>query len=442
MQIQEIIRRKRDGKTLSAGELDFMARGIADGSISEGQGAAFAMAVYFRGMETGETAHWTHAMRDSGDVLAWPKDRFNGPIIDKHSTGGVGDKVSLMLAPMLAACGAIVPMISGRGLGHTGGTLDKLEAIPGFRTDLDPRALETVIHLAGCAIVGASARIAPADRVLYGIRDVTATVDSIPLITASILSKKMAAGLEGLVLDVKTGSGAFASSMEMARELATSLVDVSNASGLPARALVTDMNQVLGTTAGNALEVEEALDYLVNGGGEQRLDQVTMALGAEALLLGGLAADEKAAGEMLGRVLSSGEAAEQFAKMAKAQGGPGDLLDSYRRQLPRAAVVRPVESTAAGFVRGMDVRELGMAVVGMGGGREVPDSVIDPGVGLSGIIGVGQAVEEGQPLAVVHVGDESDYLATRDRIIAAIDIGNEPGHTGTIYPFSDTRSAG
>ncbi|MGI9309659.1 MAG: thymidine phosphorylase, partial [Gammaproteobacteria bacterium] len=294
----EIIRRKRDGATLTSDELTFLANGIADGTISEGQAAAFAMAVFFQGMYTEETAAWTHAMRDSGEVLNWSKQQFDGPLLDKHSTGGVGDKVSLVLAPMLAACGALVPMISGRGLGHTGGTLDKLESIPNFSTQFDQSGMQTVLEKSGCAIVSASESLAPADRRLYGVRDVTATVESIPLITASILSKKMAAGLDGLVLDVKTGTGAFASSLDTARDLATSLVSVGNASGLTTRALITDMNQVLGSSAGNSVEVIESLDYLTTGEGEPRFDQVVLELGIELLLLGKLADDRSGAKSM------------------------------------------------------------------------------------------------------------------------------------------------
>jgi thymidine phosphorylase len=422
MQTREIIRRKRDRETLSSEELNFVARGIADGSVSEGQGAAFAMAVYFNKMSLEETAAWTHAMRDSGNILQWPQERFDGPILDKHSTGGVGDKVSLVLAPMLAACGAIVPMISGRGLGHTGGTLDKLEAIPGLVTNLDLPDFVSAVERAGCAIVGASEKVAPADRVLYGIRDVTATVDSIPLITASILSKKMAAGLEGLVLDIKTGSGAFASSLDMARELASSLVDVSTASGLPVRAVITDMNQVLGTTAGNALEVIEALDFLVSGQGNGRFDEIVIELGIEALMLGDLAADRTMAQRMLRQTLASGEAAERFAKMVRAH------------CLPSANILRPVNAIASGYVRKMDVREIGLTIVNLGGGRTVPNSTINPAVGFSGVVGIGNAVAEGEPLAFVHAESEEEFEKASLEFLAAITIEDASDQPQTIYP--------
>ena len=419
----EIIRRKRDGGTLSRDELRFLADGIASGDVSDAQAAAFAMAVFFQGMSNDETAAWTRAMRDSGDIIRWSKDDFHGPILDKHSTGGVGDKVSLVLAPMLAACGAIVPMISGRGLGHTGGTLDKLESIPGFNTRLEHDQFEAVLKKTGCAIVGASDSLAPADRRLYAVRDVTATVESIPLITASILSKKMAAGLEGLILDVKTGSGAFAATKKMARELAASLVNVGNASGLPARALITDMNQVLGTSAGNSVEVIEAIEYLTGGNGELRFDRVVLELGIELLIMGRIAIDRADAESMLRQVLSSGAAAERFGKMAAAQGAPADILETYKSCLPRAEVERPVMAKSRGVIRAMDVRRIGLIVVAMGGGRLIVTDSINPAVGLTDIVGIGESVEKGQVLATVHADDEQQAEHAAREFIDAIKIG-------------------
>jgi thymidine phosphorylase len=419
----EIIRHKRDGGKLSREELTFMANGIATGAVSEAQVAAFAMAIFFQGMSVDESAAWTHAMRDSGEIIRWRKDEFDGPILDKHSTGGVGDKVSLVLAPMLATCGAIVPMISGRGLGHTGGTLDKLESIPGFNSQLDHGQFKAVLKKSGCAIVGANQSLAPADRRLYAVRDVTATVESIPLITASILSKKMAAGLEGLILDVKTGSGAFAGTTTMARALATSLVNVGHASGLPTRALITDMNQVLGTSAGNSVEVIEAINYLVEGNGEQRFDRVVLELGMELLIMGGIAVDRVDAESMLRQVLSSGAAAERFAQMAAAQGAPADILDRYKTCLPRAKVERPVVAQSPGVIRSMDVRRIGLIVVTMGGGRRVATDSVNPAVGLTDIVGIGESVAKDQVLAVVHADNaEQAELASRE-LLAALEIG-------------------
>src|SRR3954452_5479477 len=320
----EVIRRKRDGHALSEQEIGFLVQGITDGGLSDAQVGALAMALFLRGMEASERVALTRAMRDSGSVLEWDLDR---PVLDKHSTGGGGDKVSLMLAPILAACGAAVPMISGRGLGHTGGTLDKLDAIPGYASTPSTEVIRRVVRDAGCAIVGQTADLAPADRRLYAVRDATATVESISLIVASILSKKLAEGLDALVMDVKTGSGAFMAAREDAEALARALVDVAAGAGLPTVALLTDMDSVLGTTAGNALEVREALDYLTGAARDERLHEVTAALAGPALAAGGLAGYEAAGREAAQQALDDGAAAERFAAMAHALGGPADLME-------------------------------------------------------------------------------------------------------------------
>src|SRR5580658_10537425 len=323
---QEIIRAKRDGETLSDADIAEFIAGLTSGEVSEGQAAAFAMAVFFRGMSLDERVALTRAMTRSGAQLDWRDANLGGPILDKHSTGGVGDNVSLMLAPMLAACGAYVPMISGRGLGHTGGTLDKLDSIEGYVSQPDLALFKRVVKEAGCAIIGQTADLAPADRRLYAIRDVTATVESVALITASILSKKLAAGLQGLVMDVKTGSGAFMATLDGARELAGSIAGVANGAGLPTAALITDMNQPLASAAGNAVEVRNAVDYLTGAKRDPRLDRVTMALGAELLALSGLAPDGAAAEQALQRALQSGAAAERFERMVAGLGGPQDFV--------------------------------------------------------------------------------------------------------------------
>jgi thymidine phosphorylase len=411
---QEVIRDKRDGRALADSDIaDFIA-GLADGTISEGQAAALAMAVFFRGMTMGERVALTRAMTRSGRVLRWD---LPGPVLDKHSTGGVGDKVSLVLAPLVAACGGYVPMISGRGLGHTGGTLDKLEAIPGYATAPDLATLQRVVREVGCAIIGQTAELAPADRRLYAIRDVTATVESVPLITASILSKKLAAGLGGLVMDVKTGSGAFLPDVEAARELARSIVEVATGAGLPTVALLTDMNEVLGTSAGNALEVAEAIDLLAGRGGEARLRAVTLALAREMLALGGI---DPARAET---ALASGEAAERFARMVAALGGPKDVL---ARKLDAAPVVRAAPAARAGFVAAIDVRAVGLAVVELGGGRSRADQAIDHRVGLTRIAGLGAAVGPDRPLALVHGRDEAAALRAAERLARAFTIGDAP----------------
>ncbi len=378
---QEIIRAKRDGHALSGEDIAAFVAGLTSGAVSEGQAAAFAMAVFFRGMNLEERVHLTRAMTRSGAVLDWRPAALPGPVVDKHSTGGVGDAVSLMLAPMLAACGAYVPMISGRGLGHTGGTLDKLDSIPGYVSQPDLTLFRRVVAEVGCAIIGQTADLAPADRRLYAIRDVTATVESIALITASILSKKLAAGLQGLVMDVKTGSGAFMPTFEGARDLAASIVGVANGAGLPTVALITDMNEPLASAAGAAVEVRNAVDYLTGARREARLNAVTLALGAELLLLSGLASDVGAARAALERALASGAAAERFERMVALLGGPEDFLSQAADLLPAAPVVVAAAPERAGFVEQIDVRAVGMAVVELGGGRARASDKIDPAVG-------------------------------------------------------------
>ena len=401
----EIIRIKRDGGTLSGAQIQSFVDGLVDGCWSDSQAAALAMAVLLRGMDTHETVALTLAMTQSGQVLDWRDAGFHGPVLDKHSTGGVGDKLSLMLAPIVAACGAVVPMVSGRGLGHTGGTLDKLQALPGYRVDVDRATLLATLKDAGCAIVGASAQLAPADRRLYAIRDLTATVESVPLITASILSKKLAAGLQGLVLDVKVGSGAFTPTLAQAQQLAQSLVGVARGAGLPARALITDMGQVLGRTAGNALELREAIQFLTGTetDADPRQRDLTLALAAELLHLGGVVPTLTEARRRAIAALASGEAAERFARMVAALGGPPDVLRDAA--LPVASVCLPVPALRPGHVAAIDVRALGLAVVALGGGRTRPGDAIDPCVGLAAVLPLGAAVATGEPLALVHAAD-------------------------------------
>ena len=411
---------------MSAAEIDSLIEGLTSGRISEGQAAAFAMAVFFQGMSRAETVALTRAMTASGERLSW--QGLDGPVVDKHSTGGIGDKVSLILAPLVAACGGYVPMISGRGLGHTGGTLDKLDSIPGYDTAPDLERLRRVVREAGCAIIGQTAELAPADRRLYAIRDVTATVESTPLITASILSKKLAAGLDALVMDVKVGSGAFLPSLDAARDLASSIVRVANGAGLRCAALLTDMSQCLGRTAGNALEVQEALDLLTGRAAEPRLRAVTLALAAELLALAGL---PDARGR-LEQALASGAAAERFARMARALGGPADLLEQPARHLPRAPVQQPVHLPQAGFVGAIDGRALGLAVVALGGGRQRPSDAIDHAVGLAEVKGIGEPVGPGQPFAIVHARDAAGAAAAAERLIAAVEVAASPPPAGAL----------
>lgn len=424
MLAQEIIRRKRDGHTLDETQIDAFVEGLVTKRWSEGQVAALAMAICWRGMTRAETVTLTRAMTNSGAVLDWSRAKLPGPIVDKHSTGGVGDKVSLVLAPIVAACGGVVPMVSGRGLGHTGGTLDKLASLPGY-TIAPPRAtLVRTLREAGCAIVGASARIAPADRRLYAIRDVTATVESVPLITASILSKKLAAGLQSLVMDVKVGNGAFCSSLAQARELATSLVEVARGAGLPTRALITDMNEVLGSTAGNALEVQESIDFLTGAAREPRLLEVTLALAAQMLHGAGLVGGA-GEGELRARIaLDSGAAAERFERMVALLGGPRHLLAVRGAKLPLAPVRRPLLAARAGVVAAMDTRAIGLAIVDLGGGRARAGDVIDPRVGIAEVVAIGTPVQRHQPIAVVHAANEAAAGAALAQLGAAITIAD------------------
>jgi thymidine phosphorylase len=419
----EIIRSKRDGLTLGDAQIDAFVRGLVDRSWSEGQVAALAMAILLKGMTHAETAALTRAMMKSGTVLDWSQAKLDGPIIDKHSTGGVGDKVSLMLAPIVAACGGFVPMISGRGLGHTGGTLDKMQSLAGYDVAPSRTLLTRVLREAGCAIVGASARVAPADRRLYAIRDVTATVESVPLITASILSKKLAAGLQFLVMDVKAGNGAFCATTEAARELAHSIVQVAAGAGLPTRALITDMNQVLGRTAGNALEVREAIDFLTSRGPrESRLEAVTLALCGEMLALSGLCANGKEGEAQARRALDSGAAADRFARMVAALGGPRDVLSERFAGLAKARFVLPLPSPMTGVIAAADTREIGLAVVVLGGGRRIASDAVDLSVGLSHILPVGANVSEGEPLLQIHASSREAAQTAVARIAQAIRI--------------------
>jgi len=423
---QEMIRTKRDGGTIDAADIEKFVAGITDGSVTDGQVAAFAMAVFFNGMTPDEGAALTLAMRDSGDVMDWTRFGFDAdaPIVDKHSTGGVGDKVSLMLAPIVAACGGFVPMISGRGLGHTGGTLDKLESIPGYDPYPSTERFAEIVKTVGCSIIGQTGDLAPADKRFYSIRDVTATVESIPLITASILSKKLSAGLNALVMDVKFGNGAFMDSYEKAEELARNIVRVANAAGVPTTALLTDMNQVLGRTAGNAVEIFETIDFLLEPRkADKRLVCVTLDLAAHMLALSGAQPSYDVARDKAAVALMNGTAAEVFAKMVVAQGGPADLYEKRDEYLTLAPVVKPVKAGKAGYVSGMNTRAIGMAVVALGGGRTDPSAKIDHSVGLTQICQIGDKVEADDALAVVYARDEAAADAAIKSVRAAIELG-------------------
>lgn len=397
---QDVIRQKRDGHILSPDEIAGFIHGVTSGAVSEGQIAAFAMATFFKGMVPNETAALTIAMRDSGDILSWPD--IDRPIVDKHSTGGVGDNVSLILAPLMAACGLAVPMISGRGLGHTGGTLDKLESIPGYRIEVEQAKLHRIIKDIGCAIVGPTGNLAPADKRIYAVRDVTATVDSLPMITASILAKKLAAGLQTLVLDVKFGSGAFMRTVAEAKALAQSLVDVANAAGVKTSALITDMNEPLANAAGNTLEIRHCLSVLRAEKMHSRLWQATRLLGIEMLLASKLSNDAEEAGDAIDSALFSGRTLEHFARMVAALGGPVDFVENEVRYLATAPYHAPVIAASSGWMSDCNAYELGMSVVRLGGGRTKPTDQIERSVGLSDILPLCTKIDAGQEIAMVH----------------------------------------
>ena len=418
---QELIAKKRDGVALGADEIAAFVQGVTAQTVSDAQIAAFAMAVCFRGMGLAELRSLTLAMRDSGEVLRW--HGLDGPVLDKHSTGGVGDLVSLVLGPVIAACGGFVPMISGRGLEHTGGTLDKLESIPGFSSSIAIDQFQQLVQTNGIAIIGQSEKLAPADRRFYAVRDITATVNSVPLIVASILSKKLAEGLDALVMDIKLGSGAFMREPGQARELAMEICRIATDSGLPCNALITDMNAPLAWSAGNALEVREAIEFLTGGPRHQRLNDVVEALASEMLVLGGLAASSSEGNNMVRSSLDSGEAAECFARMAASQGGPVDLLDQPEKYLPSATISRPLFPDSPGVVTCMDTQSIGYVVLYLGGGRQRIDDIIDPAVGLADLCTLGQQLDVHTPLATIHASRETDWQQAAARLKSAIQMG-------------------
>ena len=417
---QELIRKKRDGLILSDPEIEFLVKGISDNSLTDAQLGAFAMAVYQCGMTMDERVSLTTYMMNSGDTLQWQDLNLDGPVVDKHSTGGVGDKISLMLAPIVAACGGYVPMISGRGLGHTGGTLDKLESIPGYNGTPENNKFQSLVKEVGCAIIGQTANLAPADQRFYATRDVTATVESIDLITASILSKKLASGLDALVMDIKTGNGAFAANYEMAKELAQSIADVSGSAGVATNCLITDMSQVLGHSVGNATEVSECINFLVEpDNANQRLMGLTLELASHMLLLSGIESDLVSAKTKSQEALSSGKAASIFEQMIHSLGGPIDLMENANQYLTPMPIISPIVSTSSGYVSEMNAREIGLSMIHLKAGRTKSIDPIDHGVGLSNIVSIGQWVDKGEPLVLAHVRDK-DQINYLQKIISSV----------------------
>ena len=420
---QEIIRRKRDKETLSAAEIRSFVAAIAEQKVDDAQIAALTMAIFLNGMNKDEIVDLTLAMRDSGDVLQW-KD-IDKPIVDKHSSGGVGDKVSLMLAPILAACDVCVPMIAGRGLGHTGGTVDKLEAIPDYNTKADNTLFHNTVKNIGCAIIGQTGNLAPADKKIYAVRDVSATVESIPLITASILSKKLAAGLQYLVMDLKCGNGAFMKNYAQAYALAQSIVDVANGAGTTTKAVITDMNQVLGTTAGNAVEIVETLDYLQNKNVNPRLDEIVKTLCATLLVQCGRFSDSDSAKQQIANVISSGYAMEKFAKMVSALGGPVDFVENSVKYLPHANYVKPIFAPQEGYISAMDTRAVGLSIIELKGGRTITGQQLDLATGYSDFVQIGAKVDKQTPLAMLHCQSNEQYIKAQKALYNAISISDE-----------------
>ena len=436
----DVIRKKRDGHELSQEELELFVNGLADGSIPAEQVSALAMAIFLNSMTFAEAALLTNLMAASGTMLDWSDMDLDGPVVDKHSTGGIGDKVSFLLAPIAAACGGYVPMISGRGLGHGGGTLDKIGSIPGYDAIPGAELFKKVVKEVGCAIIGQTSDLAPADRRLYSLRDITATIESIPLITASILSKKMAAGLDGLVMDIKFGTGAFMSSPEEAEALATSIVRTAAASGMRTHALITDMNENLGLTAGNSVEVRESVQYLLGEHREARLDEVTLDLVAEMLVVGNIEADRSAARERAGEAVGSGKAATVFGKMVSALGGPTDFLENYDQYLPTAAVIKPVFAQETGILTHVDGRMFGNAIIELGGGRRKVDDELDLSVGFVEVAPIGAQIDNNRPLALVHAADEATAEIASKMLRKASSIGDSmPAGRPVIFKVLDAE---
>lgn len=419
---QELIRKKRDGLELNSDEISQFIDDVTDGNFSDSQIAAMTMAIFLNGMDRNETVALTSAMCNSGDVLNW--GHLEGPVIDKHSTGGVGDNVSLMLAPLAAACGLYVPMISGRGLGHTGGTLDKLESISGYNVAPSSEQFRKVVKDIGCAIISASENLTPADKKIYAIRDVSATVESVPLIVASILSKKLASGLDALVLDVKCGNGSTTSTVDEAKLLAQELVDVANGAGLSTKAIITDMNQPLASAIGNAVEIKNTVEFLKGLKQDQRLREVILEIASSMLVAGGLALNHDAALLIATEKLENGNAAEVFGKMVHALGGPADIIENTDAHLPRANIIMPITAEHDGWITSYKTRDLGMAVVRLGGGRSNPNDTLDYSAGLSELLPIGHKVTKGDPIAMAHVRTNDQFSQITREIQDIITIGN------------------
>lgn len=419
---QEIIRKKRDNHILSQEDISSFVGGITDNTVSDAQIAAFTMATFINGMSDDEIVHLTNAMKHSGKVLSWPD--LDGYVIDKHSTGGVGDLVSLVLGPLVAAADIYVPMIAGKGLGHTGGTIDKLHAIPGYNTYPDEAKFKAVVKDLGIAIIGQTSEFAPADRRVYGVRDISGTVESIPLVTASILSKKLAEGLNGLVMDVKVGNGAVMPTYAQSKALAESIARVANLAGVTTRVLMTDMNQPLSNAAGNALEMVETIKILVGESKDKRLIEVILQQAAHMISIA-KNIDVDSAYKLASDLLSSGKAAEKFTQMIVQMGGPADLIENHQTIFKPAPIIKPVYASEAGLVQAIDTHGIGMTVVALGGGRSHPDDALDYRVGLTGLVEKGASVSTSDPIAMIHANSEDSFENAKKRLLSAYTVGND-----------------
>jgi len=430
---QEIIRKKRDKFSLSEDEVKLFVNGLTDNSFSDAQIAAMSMAIFQNGMTAEETVWMTHAMKNSGDTLEWQDIVDSDLVCDKHSTGGVGDKTSLLLAPILAACDLFIPMISGRGLGHTGGTLDKFDSIPGYNTKPDIDVFRQVVKDVGCAIIGQTSNLAPADKKLYSIRDIVGTVESLPLITSSILSKKIASGLKTLVLDVKVGNGSFNSTLEIAQNLAHSLVNVAKGAGLECEAILTDMNQVLGRSAGHSLEVIECIEYLVSNKRDSKLEAITNELASSILMMIKNISKEESL-KQINTVLANGKAAEKFERMISALGGSNSFLSTYKKELSNNTFVQDIYLEKQGWIKEIKTRDLGLLLIELGGGRKQVDDKINYHVGYDNVLGVGESVDSSTPVIKVYANSKDDFNKIKNSIINCFIISDqEVKETESIY---------
>ena len=430
---QEIIRKKRDKLSLTEEEVKLFINGLTDNSFSDAQIAAMSMAIFQNGMTDEETVWMTHAMKNSGDTLEWQDIVDSDLVCDKHSTGGVGDKTSLLLAPILAACDLFIPMISGRGLGHTGGTLDKFDSIPGYNTKPDIDVFRQVVKDVGCAIIGQTSNLAPADKKLYSIRDIVGTVESLPLITSSILSKKIASGLKTLVLDVKVGNGSFNSTLEIAQNLARSLVNVAKGAGLECEAILTDMNQVLGRSAGHSLEVIECIEYLTSSKRDSKLETITNELASSILMMIKNISKEESL-KQINTVLANGKAAEKFERMINALGGSNSFLSTYKKELSNNTFIQDIYLEKQGWIKEIKTRDLGLLLIELGGGRKQVDDKINYHVGYDNVLGIGECVDSSTPVIKVYANSKDDFNKVKNSIINCFIVSDqEVKETESIY---------